>query len=419
MDNEIAIIAYSCLTPGASSSEELWKILSTDQEAISHFSDEELIAHGVLKNELESSNYIKAKGIIKLPLKNDFDKTLLNLFPFEKVHPQFWVFLKCCQDALKSLKRYQMESLKVAVYASSSVSKSYGYGVSTSKNDYHQQLLSGQNYLAGFISYVLDFHGPAVNIQTACSSSLLAVTEACKEIILGNSDIAIAGGVSVNQPMIAGYYYYPQDAFSNDGRCCPFSHESSGTVMSNGCGVVVLKRLKKAIKDNDTIHGVIRGFAVNNDGNQKVSLIASSMHQQIELLKNALTHAALSIDEVFYIEAHGLGTLLGDLIEYSSLAAVFGERSQALKIGSIKGNIGHLDVASGVISLIKAMLIFKNNSIPATLNFSSLNSSIDVCEKIEVVDRKVSFNQKNPCIGINSFGLGGTNVHVLVERFEN
>lgn len=406
----IAIIGYACIAPGAPDAEVLWQMLYNNCETISHSFSDALINTGA-----STDNYIRSRGIIDLPTPSDFKFSTLKKFVFEKIHPQFWVFLKCCFKALDKISE-QTADAKMCLYATSSLMQVPRDEMTGNRHDYHKQMYIGQNYLAGFISYILNISGPAVNVQTSCSSSLVAVIEACKELILENSEIALVGGVSVTFPQMQGYYYYPDDVFSKDGSCRPFSNDATGTVMSNGCGVVILKKLDKALKDRDTIHGIIRGYACNHDGNKKLSLTATSMSSQITLIKNALQNATLSPHDINYIETHGISTPLGDLIEYSALAEVFEECSQPVQIGSLKGNVGHLDVASGILSLIKALLILKNNLIPTMLNFSSLNQGIDPDLNIQPVIENTLFHPSKKFIGVSSFGMSGTNAHVILER---
>ncbi len=288
----------------------------------------------------------------------------------------------------------------------------------------HIYYLNDPAFIATRTAYLFNLRGPAVNVQSACSTALLAVTEACNSLIYGESDIAIAGASSVQTPQEIGYMFQSGGMRAADGHVRPFDKNASGTVFSNAVAAVVLKRLKDAIRDNDEIYGVIRGWAVNNDGNDKIGYAAPSVNGQRELLRKAFRKANVHPEEICYVETHGTGTILGDPIEVTALTQAFREKTskkQFCGLGSVKGNIGHCDEAAGIVGFVKAALTVYHKRIPASINFSEPNPNIDFENSpFFVVEKPIEWDSKKPMImGVSSFGVGGTNVHVIVEDFRN
>jgi malonyl CoA-acyl carrier protein transacylase len=279
-----------------------------------------------------------------------------------------------------------------------------------------------KDYLTTRVAYKLNLQGPAITVQTACSSSLVAVCQACKELILGECDLALAGGTGAGTWLEAGYFWQEGGILSPDGHCRAFDASAAGTIFGTGGAVVLLKRYQAAIQDGDHIYAVIRGFAVNNDGSERVGYTAPGIEGQKRVISAALEMSGVQADTISYIEAHGTGTKLGDPIEIAALTQVFRaqtERSQFCAVGSVKTNIGHLGAAAGVAGLVKTALALKKRTLPPSLNFENPNPNIDfknspffIIDRVRVWESRTTKRRA----GINSFGIGGTNAHVLVEE---
>lgn len=425
---QIAIIGVSGRFPGASNIYEFWQNLSQGIESVSFFSEQELIDSGIDKELIKNSNYIKARGI--LGNAEYFDPQFFGFSPREAeiIDPQQRVFLECAWEALEDAGyNPQVKNYKIGVFggagtpwnlvnlANNSVLSSYTNEVSlVTSND--------RDYLTTRVSYELGLEGPSVNIQSACSTSLVAIILGAFSILNGQSDIVLAGGVSIKTPEKYGYLYQPGSLNSIDGHCKTFDIDASGTVFSHGAGVVVLKKLSDAIRDRDNIYAVIKGMAINNDGNKKVGFTAPSTdgHMQVEL--EAFKMAQIHPEHISFVEAHGTATKLGDPIEIEGLTRAFRkytDKKQFCPIGSVKTNIGHTDTASGVASLIKILLSIKHRVIPKTLNFNQPNPEIDFLNSPFYVQTETE-NLKNKSFPfsalINSFGIGGTNACMIVQE---
>lgn len=272
------------------------------------------------------------------------------------------------------------------------------------------------------VSYKLNLRGPSVVVQTACSTSLVAIYLACQSLLSGECNIALAGASSISVPLKGGYLYQNGGITSSDGHCRAFDAKAQGTVFSNGVGVVVLKRLEEAVTAGDCILGVIKGAAINNDGSLKIGYTAPSVDGQAEVIRAAHIMAEIQPETITYIETHGTATALGDPIEIAALTKAFRmgtEKKGFCAIGSVKTNIGHTDVAAGVAGLIKTVLMLKNRMIPPSLHFEKPNLEIDFTDSPFFVNTKLSEwkGDKFPRrAGVSSFGIGGTNVHVVVEE---
>lgn len=286
------------------------------------------------------------------------------------------------------------------------------------------QILIGndKDFLPTQVSYKLNLKGPSINVQTACSTSLVAVHLACQSLLNGESDIALAGGVSIAVPQKTGYHYQQGGILSPDGHCRAFDAQAQGTIGGNGLGVVVLKRLEDAIADGDFIYAVIKGSAVNNDGSLKIGYTAPSVDGQMEVILEALALAGVEPETITYVETHGTGTQLGDPIEIKALTQAFRtstKQKQFCAIGSVKTNVGHLNIAAGVTGLIKTVLALKHKQIPASLHFEKPNPEIDFANSPFYVNTKLSEWQTNGTprrAAVSSFGIGGTNAHVILEE---
>src|SRR5262249_29915721 len=281
------------------------------------------------------------------------------------------------------------------------------------------QTVLDKDFLATRVAYKLDLTGPAVGIQTACSSSLAAVHLACQSLLAGECDIALAGGVSVAVPQNVGYRYEVDGIRSRDGHCRTFDAEATGAVRGSGLGIVVLRRLPEAVADGDAIAAVIKGSAMNNDGARKVGFTAPRVESQAEVIGAALAIAGVEPESVGYVEAHGTATALGDPIEVRALAEAFGHRRAPCGIGSVKTNVGHLDAAAGGVGLIKTVLMLRERERVPSLHFRRPNPRLElettpfvVCTRTE---RWESMDAPRRA-GVSSFGMGGTNVHVVLEE---
>jgi amino acid adenylation domain-containing protein len=281
---------------------------------------------------------------------------------------------------------------------------------------------NSSDFLSTRISYKLNLTGPSVNIQTACSTSLVAVHMAGQSVLNGECDMALAGGIRIRFPEKAGYLYEPGSIHSPDGYCRAFDIRAQGTVASNGAGLVVLKRLSDALSDGDHIYAIIRGSAINNDGHMKVGFTAPSLDRQADVVSEALAIADVEPEGITYVEAHGTGTHLGDPIEIAALTEAFRagtDKRGFCAVGSVKTNIGHLDAAAGVAGLIKTALALKHKMIPPSLNFEQPNPRIDFANSpffVNTVLRDWKTDGSARCAGVSSFGIGGTNAHVVVEE---
>ncbi len=429
----LAVIGISLRLPGANNKKELWSNLINGVESIRTFTEDELMSEpGFDYSQLTNKYYIPAKGYLSEP-----ELFAYKFFKFSKLRaditsPQFRIFIECVWEALEdaglNIDRYPG---KIGVYATSGSKDSYyeknilgNKDILEQVSEYELFIRNANDFLATTIAYQFNFKGPCINIQTACSSSLVAICKACEDLRQGNCDVAIVGGVSIKFPTKSGYVYKEGMIYSNDGHCKAFSKLPSGIVPGDGGGVVVLKRLTSAEYDKDHIYSIIKGVSVNNDGMEKLSYTAPSINGQLEVLRQASENAQISPATISYIEAHGTGTKLGDEIELTALKeylSLGGAREIPCYIGTIKPNIGHLDVASGMAGFIKTVLSIKNKLIPKTLYCDmERNGCTNSNESIRLAVDNVfwSHNKEKPRrAGVSSFGVGGTNAHVIMEEY--
>jgi acyl transferase domain-containing protein/acyl carrier protein len=424
----VAIIGMSGRFPGARDLMEFWRNLQDGVESISFFTRSELESAGVEQHRSSQPDFVGAGGVLD-GIEN-FDASFFGFTPrdAEVLDPQQRVFLECAWEALEN-SGYSPENYSgsIGVYAGS-VMSSYLFNV-LSRQDIFELLGSFQvftgndkDHLSTRTSYKLNLRGPSVTVQTACSTSLVAVCMACQSLLDHQCDMALAGGVAIRVPQQAGYLYQPGMIFSRDGHCRPFDAQADGTVFSNGAGVVVLKRLQDAVADGDRICAIIRGSSINNDGSLKVGYTAPSQDGQAEVVATAQAMAGVHPETISYIETHGTATTLGDPIEVAALSQVFRaatDRKQFCAIGSLKSNIGHLDAAAGVAGLIKTVLALENRELPPSLNFERPNPSIDFASGPFYVNTSLAEWKEGSTprrAGVSSFGIGGTNAHVVLEE---
>jgi amino acid adenylation domain-containing protein len=429
----IAIIGMAGQFPGAPDVETFWQNLCAGVESISVFSDPEL--EPADPAWLTQSGYVKAGGV--LDDVEQFDAHFFGYSPreAEQLDPQQRVFLECAVAALEDAG-YDPETYggRIGVYAGggintylmNNVCPSLGYAPNRSfletVGDVQMTIGQAPDFLPTRVSYKLNLTGPSVNIQTACSTALVAVHMAVQSLHQGECTMALAGGVAIRLPQKTGYLYEEGAVFSPDGHCRAFDSQAQGTVFGNGAGIVVLKRLSDARADADNIYAVIKGSAINNDGSLKVSYAAPSVEGQAAVIVAAQTLAGIDASTVSYVEAHGTGTALGDPIEIMALTQAFRETTSQTgfcAIGSVKTNVGHLANAAGVAGLIKTALALKHQLIPASLHFRTPNPKIDFDNSPFFVNTQLrdwSTNGQPRRAGVSSFGMGGTNVHVVLEE---
>ncbi|WP_179090402.1 non-ribosomal peptide synthetase/type I polyketide synthase [Paenibacillus sp. FSL R7-0337] len=425
-ESDIAIIGMSGRFPGAGNVEEYWENLKNGIESISFFTDTELLENGVEPDLLKNPNYIRAKGIVENV--QCFDAPFFNysLTDAKIMDPQLKVLHECAWEGLEDAG-YAPERIKesVGVYVGATtnihwlkqLSESMGGSLS---EQFEVGALNDMYSLSTRLAFKLNLKGPALSLHTACSTSAVAVHLACQALLNGECDLALAGGASIIVPIKTGYLYQKGMVKSADGHCRAFDAEASGVVGGDGAGIIVLKPLLQAKADRDNIHAVIKGSAINNDGNRKVGYSAPSVKGQADVIRAAYKAAGVSPSSISYVEAHGTGTLLGDPIEIEALADVFGPvHSGRCAIGSVKTNIGHLDAAAGIAGIIKTALALKNKSIPASLHYKSPNPHINFSHSPFYVNSTLSewvSGDQPRRAGVSSFGIGGTNCHLVLQE---
>jgi acyl transferase domain-containing protein len=428
---DVAIVGMAGRFPGARNPDEFWQNLRDGVESISFFSDEKVLASGVDSTELENPHYVKAGGVLEdVEL---FDAPFFGFYPREAeiIDPQHRVFLECAWEALEN-SGHAPESYAglIGVYAGSNVSSYLLFnllsnrGVTESIHDGQLVFGNDKDYLSTRVSYKLNLKGPSVNVQTACSTSLVAVHLACQGLLNYQCDMALAGGVSIGLPQQSGYLYTEGGILSPDGHCRAFDAKAQGTLGGNGVAIVVLKRLADALADGDYIHALIKGTAINNDGSLRVGYTAPSVEGQAKVIATAQALAGVDPQTISYVEAHGTGTVLGDPIEIAALTQVFRASTQDkgfCAIGSVKTNLGHLSAAAGVAGLIKTVLALKHRMLPPSLHFEKPNPKIDIENSPFYVNAALSAwkapqNGLPRRAGVSSFGIGGTNAHAVLEQ---
>jgi acyl transferase domain-containing protein len=430
----IAVIGLDARFPGARGIEAFWKLLCAGEEGLTKFTPEELLTSGVPQSLISSPTYVPVNGT--LDDIEEFDPSFFGMSPKEAsiTDPQHRLFLELCWRALESSGHDPSQnSARIGVFAGCGPSSYWLHQLWPSRaqlpdvDELRARIATGQEYLATRVSYKLNLTGPSLSINTACSTSLVAVHLACEALGSFQCDIALAGGVSIQVPQTRGYLHSPEGILSPDGHCRAFDSQASGTVSGNGGGVVVLRRLQDAIDDGDTIYAVIRGSAINNDGADKSTYTAPSVKGQRRVIAEALEMAGFSPETVGYVETHGTGTRLGDPIEWAALTEVY--QSHALPdtplpwcaLGSVKTNIGHLDEGAGIAGLIKTILSLYHRQLPPSLHFKQLNPEIDSHRSPFYVNTRLKpWLPLEPDVplraAVSSFGIGGTNAHVVLEQ---
>ena len=427
--NEIAIVGMSGRFPGANSLDEFWQNLQDGKESISFFSDQELDESGVDPEKYRQAQYVKAGAV--LDDISMFDAAFFGISPRDAslMDPQHRLFLECAWEAIEQAG-YDAERYaeRIGVFAGASMDTYLLSNLASNRELVEREGLfqiglgNERDYLATRVSYKLNLRGPSISVSSACSTSLVAVHMATQSLLNSECDMALAGGVSARVPHKVGYLYQEGGIVSPDGHCRAFDAQAQGTLRGNGVGVVLLKRLADALQDGDTIYAVIKGSAINNDGSTKVGYTAPSSQGQAQVIAEAQAIAGIDPEMVTYIEAHGTGTALGDPIEIAALTRAFRtgtKKKNFCAIGSVKTNLGHLDAAAGIAGLIKTVLALVHQQVPPSLHFVQPNPQIDFANSPFYVNTHLTEWKSEGfprTAGVSSFGIGGTNAHVVLQE---
>lgn len=421
----IAVIGMAGRFPDAKDVRAFWRNLMAGHESLIAFSEEELVQSGTPRELIHHPQFVP-KGTI-LQDSDLFDAAFFGFSPREAeiLDPQHRVLLECAWQAMEDGGYAGGGSENVGIYAGGAINTYLLFNLLTnpkvteSAGAYQVMISSDKDFLATRIAYKLGLRGPAVTVQTACSTSLVAVHMACRALLGYECDMALAGGVALHFPQKTGYFYQEGMIFSPDGHCRPFDADGQGIRGGEGAGLVLLKRLDEAVRDGDTIRAVILGTAVKNDGADKMGYTAPSIDGQAETLSAALATAEVDASSIRYIEAHGTATALGDAIEFEALSKVYGGSGSPCALGALKSNIGHLDTAAGVAGLIKAVLTLQHRRIPPTLHFRCPNPRLHwggsrFYVNAETQDWPPAEGPRRAAV--SSFGIGGTNAHAVLEE---
>ncbi|KZN53059.1 hypothetical protein N474_22250 [Pseudoalteromonas luteoviolacea CPMOR-2] len=426
IQDDIAIIGLAGRFPGAKDVNSFWENIVQGKESLSTFSDEELLAAGVEESLINNPNYVK-KGVVLENVK-EFDADFFHFTPREAeiLDPQHRLLLECAVEALEmggygDLAQPQNVGVHVGVGVNTYLFKNVMSSSDVFGPDRMAYFQSNErDFPATRLSYKLNLTGPSTNISTACSTSLVAIHQACMSLMRGECSMALAGASRLSLFEAEGYVYQEGAINSKDGHCRAFDQNASGTRWGDGAGLVLLKPLQKALADKDTIHAVIKGSAINNDGGDKAGFTAPSIKGQSKVIRSALKFAGVSASDIGYVEAHGTGTVVGDPIEIKALSDAFGvSTAERCALGAVKSNIGHLDAAAGIAGVIKTVMALKNKQLPPTINFETANPMIDFENTPFYVNTEVKDWDdlgKPRRAGISSFGIGGTNAHVILEE---
>jgi len=426
---DIAIIGMAGRFPGAPGVDAFWANVRDGVESIRALSDDQLLAAGVARADLDDPDYVKVS-----PVLDDVDKFDARFFGFSPreasvMDPAHRLFLEVAWQAVEHAGYTALpEEGAVGVFAGAGAPL---YMIENLRTNPDLMRSMGEflvrhtgndmNFLATRVSYEMDLRGPSMNVQTACSSALVSLHLACQSLARGECTMALAGGSTVLFPRDQGYLFKEGEILSPDGHCRPFDAKSAGTVFGSGAGVVLLKRLSDALDDGDTIHAIVKGSAVNNDGAVKAGYLAPGVEGQAAVITSALAAADVPADSIGYIETHGTGTLVGDPIEVEALNDAFRaqtDRRHFCGIGSVKSNIGHLGEAASAASLIKAVMALKHRQLPPSLGYETPNPTIDFDNSPFFVNAELrDWHGEGPLrCGVTALGAGGTNCHVILEE---
>lgn len=437
---EIAIVGLTGRFPHASDIDGFWQNLAAGKECVTRFTREQLLAAGWRAEQIDHHDFVPVKGVVPDVLQFDAEFFGYSAREAAMMDPQVRCFHQLAYHAIESAG-YSPENLNndpatsqqlVGVYAGAGnnpfwMGRHLGRISNSFAENYEVSSLNGREFLATRIAYKLNLRGPAVTVQTACSTSLVAVHHAVSGLLNGECDMALAGAVAVHtsdingRPDVGGYQYQEGMILSPDGHCRAFDAKAAGTLPGDGMGLVVLKRLEDAQRDQDSIYAVIKGSAINNDGSNKIGYTAPSVEGQARVIRAAMQFAEVDADSISYVEAHGTGTPLGDPIEIEALRKVYGDLpAQSVRIGSVKTNIGHLDAAAGIAGLIKAVLAMRHQQIPPSLHYIEPNpkAAFDT-SPFRVNEQLTEWQDADKPLraAVSSFGIGGTNAHVIIEEY--
>ncbi|MDR9504671.1 amino acid adenylation domain-containing protein [Brevibacillus agri] len=424
-DTDVAIIGMAGRFPGAADKEQFWRNLVSGSEAIKFYTDDEMQVLGIDHELWNNPHYVKAKG--KLDDIDCFDADFFGytVAEAEWMDPQIRLLHECAWHALEDAG-YEPEAYpgSIGLYVGSAYNIYWvpeTFSPSLYASEQYQIYHVNSNSFATLIAYRMNLRGPAITVQAACSTSLVAIDRAYKDLLFGDCDIAIAGAAAVTLLDEAGYVHQEGMVLSKDGHCRAFDKKATGTVTGNGVGLVVLKRLKDALADGDHIYSVLKSTAVNNDGNRKVGYSAPSAEGQAAVIQKAIERSGIGAAQIHYVEAHGTGTALGDPVEIEGLKLAFDtDKKNYCGIGSVKTNIGHLEAAAGIAGLMKTSLALKNRMIPPTINCEEVNAQIDFENSPFYLNTQLLDLQKEDTFplraGVSSFGQGGSNAHVILEE---
>lgn len=425
---KIAIIGMSGRLPGARNLDEYWRNLSDGKEAITFFSDEELLRLGVSPERLSEPGFVKAGSVIEESAL--FAASFFGYSPREAdlMDPQHRVMLECAWTALETAGYAAPHpKISVGVFAGSSLSTYMLFNLlpaaegCTKEDEFQIMIGNDKDFLSTRLAYKLNLRGPTITVQTGCSTSLVATHLAAQSLLTYQCDLALAGGVSIGVPQRLGYRHQPGGIHSPDGHCRPFDAAAAGTIFGEGVGVVVMKRYEEAVRDGDSINAILLGSAINNDGSAKVGYTAPGLEGQVDVVLKAQRAADVTADSISYVETHGTGTALGDPIEISALMEAFQKNGGHLRycgIGSVKSNIGHLDAAAGIAGLIKVVLMLQHGRLVPSLHFQTPNPKIDFQNSpFRVITKSEEWKSNAPrCAAVSSFGIGGANAHVILQE---
>ncbi|MCU0287656.1 MAG: amino acid adenylation domain-containing protein, partial [Acidobacteria bacterium] len=426
---DVAVIGMAGRFPGADNIDRFWENIKNGVESITFFTTEELAEQGISAGLLADAGYVKAGGILEN--KDRFDAAFFHYTPPEAkiMDPQMRIFHECVWESLEDAGYDPgVYDKPIGLYAGAAnnigwAAKVFLFAQDDLMNAFESHQLTDCHFIPTRISYKLNLKGPAIFVQTACSTSLTAVHVAYNALSMGDCAVALAGGISLYNEKKSGYLYREGLVMSPDGHCRAFDAGAGGTVGGEGAAVVLLKPLPQAVKDNDHIYAVIKATTANNDGARKVGFSAPSIDGQAEAIAAVYRKAGISTESITFIETHGTGTALGDPIELSALKQVFNTaRKNFCALGSVKSNLGHMDTAAGAVGFIKAVLALKHKQIPPTLHFQIPNAQFDLIDSPFYVNTMLKSWETGPYplrAGVSSFGIGGTNAHVILEEYVN
>ena len=421
-DDPVAVVGFAARLPGADDPAAFWDLLAARRSGLRTVTPAELAAAGVPPERAADPDYVPVWGG---PAEADgFDAACFGYAPREAalMDPQQRLFLECAQHALEDAGCGPARGpARIGVYAGAAAG-GWLRRLPAGTDPFQAAVGNLGGMIAARVSFHLDLRGPSVGVQTTCSTGLVAVHEAARGLRLGDCDLALAGAAAIAQPRPEGYLRQKEGVAAPDGLCRPFDAQAAGTVFANGVAVVALKRLADARADGDTIHGVILGSAVNNDGGDKIGLTAPSVSGQAAVLAAALAAAGAEAQTIDYVEAHGTGTALGDPIEVAALNQAYGPglaaAGRTCDLGSVKGDIGHLDAAAGLAGLVKVLLAFRHAYLPGLANFSAPNPACAFGHFRPLAEgRSWPRDPSRPRrAAVSAFGIGGTNAHLVIEE---